>query len=354
MAQRTNPIGYCVVGAGIWGSLHVSTLARDPHVNLVAICDLDGEKARAVAQQCGIPKVYTSHEEMLQDPEIEAVSVATPDFAHGAVSLAVVEAGRHLLVEKPMATTSEECLAVIDAAKRTGVTLMVDMHNRWNPPFVNTHESLRSGELGEVRHIYFRLSDSIYVPLSYISWGAKTTVLWFLGPHAVDTVRWLFDDEVREVYCVRREGTLQALGVDTPDFYTAILQFERGGVATIEHSWIESPHTGNIFDLKCTLQATKGTVFVDASHSRYFEKYTEQTPMGYPHHPFQDAVLMPVIHGRQVGFGAESIRYFADCLWEGRKPLVTGVDGLRATEILEAANKSADLGAPVQVERHTV
>lgn len=354
MTRRTTPIGYCIVGAGIWGSLHASTLAPDPRINLVAICDLNGERARAVAQQYGVPKVYTSHEEMLRDPEIEAVSVATPDFAHGAASLAVVQAGRQLLVEKPMATTAQECIAVIEAAKKSGVTVMVDFHNRWNPPFVNTHESLRKGELGDLRHVYFRLSDSMYVPLHYISWGAKTTVLWFLGPHAVDTLRWLFADEVREVYCVRREGTLQALGVDTPDFYTAILQFEKGGVATIEHSWIESPYTGNIFDLKCTLQATRGTVFVDASHSRYFEKYTDKTPQGYPYHAMQDAVLMPVIHGRQVGFGAESIRYFVDCLWEGRQPLVTGVDGLRATEILEAVSRSADTGAPEKVVRHAI
>ena len=130
-----------------------------------------------------------------------------------------------------MATSSAECLEIIAAAHQAAPPSWWIFHNRWSPPFAHSYTSLREGELGELKFVYFRLSDTQYVPTRYISWAAKSSVLWFLGPHATDTVRWLYDDEVREVYAVSRRSTLKSMGVDTPDFYTVILQFENGGVA---------------------------------------------------------------------------------------------------------------------------
>jgi predicted dehydrogenase len=354
MSGRIKPIGYGIIGAGIWGSLHVRTLGPDPRINLVALCDVDGDRARAVAAQHDIPKVFTSYDEMLEDAEIEAVSVATPDFAHGPAALAVVQAGRHLLVEKPMAMSVEECTAIIQAAEASGVTVMVDMHTRWSPAYYAAYTNLRSGNVGDLKYAYFRLNDSIYVPLEYISWAPKSSVLWFLGPHAIDTMRWLFDDEVRQVYCVRGEGVLNALGVDTPDFYVLTLQFERGGVAVLEHAWILSPKTPSLIDQKCEMLAERGSLYIDTSHNRWYEQYSELSAGGYPHQPFQDLVVTPVVQGRQVGFGAESIRAFADCLWEGKQPLATAIDGLRATEVIEAAIESAASGRRVDVVRRQV
>ncbi len=352
MSRRTKPIGYGIIGAGIWGSLHIRTLGPDPRINLIALCDIDGDRARAVAKEYNIPKVFTSHEEMLADPEIEAVSVATPDFAHGPAALAVVRAGRHLLVEKPMAMSVQECLEINRAAVDSGVTIMVDMHTRWSPAYYAAYSTLRSGDVGELRYVYFRLNDSIFVPLEYISWAHRSSVLWFLGPHAIDTMRWLFADEVRQVYCVRSEGVVKALGVDTPDLYVLTLQFERGGVAMLEHAWILSPKTPSLIDQKCEMLAERGSLYIDTSHNRWFEQYSDRSAQGYPHQPFQDLVVTPVVQGRQVGFGAESIRYFADCLWKGEQPSVTGIDGLRATEVIEAALKSVETGVPVNVMRH--
>ena len=83
MSTRTSPIGYAIIGAGIWGNLHLKTLSDDPRVKLVAICDINEERAKKVASEYNIPYHYTSFDEMLKNPEVEAVSVATPDFAHG-------------------------------------------------------------------------------------------------------------------------------------------------------------------------------------------------------------------------------------------------------------------------------
>ncbi|MEA4908579.1 MAG: Gfo/Idh/MocA family oxidoreductase [Chloroflexi bacterium] len=348
------PINYGIVGVGIWGQIHVRTLIADPQVNLVAVCDLNEELAKSVAARYHIPKYYTSYEEMLKDPEIEAVSVATPDFAHAGPALAVVEAGKHLLVEKPMAMSIDESLQIIRTSREKGVKLMVDLHNRWSPPFFNAYQSLRQGELGELKYIYFRLSDTMFVPLEYISWGSKSSALWFLGPHAIDTVRWLYQDEVEEVYAVARQGVLTSKGIDTPDFFALILQFKNGGVANLEHSWIVSPNSPSIFDLKCNLQCSEGTVCIDTSHNRMIEKYTNAIGKNWNNIPYQDTTLDVFIHGRQLGFGTESIHHFVDCVCNDKQPLVGGEDGLRATEIIVAAEESVRTGQPVKVHRNQI
>ena len=157
---------------------------------------------------------------------------------------------------------------------------MVDFHNRWSPPFYIAYENLRAGKLGKPRYAYFRLSDTIYVPLQYISWGSKTSVLWFLGPHCIDSIRWLFNDDVREVYCVSRKELLKSKGIDSPDFFAYIMQFENGGVATMENSWILSEQNPTIYDLKLELQCDSGTIFMNPSHSQIMEIYRDQKSAG--------------------------------------------------------------------------
>lgn len=354
MNKRSDPIGYGIIGAGIWGNLHLQTLCDDYRVKLLGICDIDIDKARQAAKKYDIPYVYDSYEEMLKNPEIEAVSVATPDFAHGGPALASVEAGKHLLCEKPMAMTLDESLKIVRTAKTNDKKFMVDFHNRWSPPFYIVYENLRSGKLGAPRYAYFRQSDTIYVPLKYISWGAKSSVLWFLGPHCIDSIRWLVDSEVDEVYCVSRSGLIQSKGVDTPDFFAYLMQFENGCVANMENSWIVSEQNPTIYDLKFELQCNEGTVFLDPSHSRTIEVYRDQQSAGWDNIIYPDTMVNPTVHGKIVGLATESIRHFVDCVWKDQTPLVSGIDGLRATEIILAVEESARINKPVKVEHHQV
>jgi predicted dehydrogenase len=327
------------------------TYSNPIRYGLVAVYDVGPERARELAALYEYALVYESLEAFAA-ADLDAVSVATPDFAHAEAALAVLHAGRHLLLEKPIATTLDESLAILEAARSQDVVFMVDHHNRWSPPFIDARETIASGGIGDVRLATFRLNDSIYVPTRYISWAAASSVLWFLGPHSIDTLRWLLDDEVVEVYAVRGDGVLRGLGVDTPDYFVLTIKFRRGAVATVEHSWIVSDAMPSLFDLKCQVQGASGTIFIDASHNRALETYTTETSSGWPHNPYRDTTLMPVQRGRQAGFAAASIRHFIDCVAEDRLPQVSGLDGLRAVEVLLAAEKSVAMRAPVAVELH--
>ncbi len=332
--------GFGVIGTGLWGEMHIQTYATHPGAKLVAVCDLDEARLKEITGKYGV-RGYTDYREMLrQEPDIAAVSVATPDFAHLEPALAVAQAGRHLLVEKPLATTVADAEAIIRAAQEAGVILMVDFHNRWNPPFNQAKSAIEAGELGQPRLVYARLNNTLFVPTRMLKWTARSATIWFTGSHVIDLVCWLVGDEVTRVYSVARSGVLKALGLDTPDFFETILEFKQGAVAVVENCWILPDSEPTAIDFKMQIVGSKGALQIDPSHNRVIEKYTDK--LTYP-----DALVMPAVFGQIKGFAMESIKYFADCVIDGRPPMVTGEDGLAVTRIVCAAIESAAKGQPV-------
>ena len=109
-------VGMGVIGAGVWGNIHCTTYSALPNVTLVAVCDLVPEKAKAMAEKYGAKRWYTDYTQMLADPEIDAVGVVTPDFAHKQPVLDAAAAGKHVIVEKPMATTLQDAIEMSEAA----------------------------------------------------------------------------------------------------------------------------------------------------------------------------------------------------------------------------------------------
>ncbi len=332
--------GFAIIGSGLWGSLHARVYAESSSARLVAVCDVDQDRASKLGSKFGADS-YTDLSKMLQRDDIDAVSIVTPDFAHAELALAAINAGKHVLVEKPLATTSADCRRVIEAAKSANLKLMVDFHNRWSPPFCLAKESIDAGEIGSIRLISYRLNDTIYVPTKMLSWAGRSTVAWFIGSHSLDTVIWLIGDRVKHLYAVAKSVVLKDRGIDTPDFYTVTLEFENGAVASIENCWILPESLPNIFDLKCEIVGSEGAFFVDGSSYGMLEKHAA----GRNVQP--DTLVLPEVRGRQMGFAAESIRHFIDCVVDDTEPSVTGEDGLLVTELIEAIERSAASGQRV-------
>jgi len=336
--------GFGVIGTGVWGETHLMAYSTHPNAKLACICDLDEELLKQRAHQYGAQSYTTDYRELLARDDLEAVSIVTPDFLHREIALAAAEAGKHILLEKPMATTVEDCQAMLEATAKAGVKLMVDFHNRWNPAMWETKQAIENGELGEPQMMTVRLNDTIYVPTGMLSWGGRSTVVWFLGSHSVDLVRWLFNDEVKRVYAVARSRVLRARGVDTPDFFLTILEMRNGGVAHVENCWIMSESMPTVFDFKLEMIGSEGTVFADCSSHRMVQKFTPEGAQ------YADVAVRTAVHGLPNGFGVQSIRHFADCVIEDREPLASGVDGLNVTRALVAMHQSAESGQPVDLD----
>ena len=338
-----DPIRFGVIGVGLWGEVHAEIYSNHPYAALAAVCDRDSKRAKQVAQAYGAERVYTDFRDLAADPGIDAVAVVTPDFAHRDPIVAAAEAGKHIITEKPLATTREDAEAVAKAVRKAGITFMVDFHSRWNPPLAIARQNIAEGKLGRIVSAYFRLNDTISVPTEMLSWAEKSSILWFLGSHTVDSLRFLFEDEVERVYSVSRSSVLKSRGVDVPDLYQSVMEFRSGIVATIENNWIIPNTHPSVNDIKVNILGSKGMINMDLTNNQMIERYLEDST----DHP--DCLVKPRVRDRHVGFAYESIRDFVDCLFLGKEVQANLEDGLNVTKVVLAIMESASTGAPVTV-----
>jgi predicted dehydrogenase len=307
------------------------------------VCDTHEKRAAEFAATYGVKKAYVDYNEMMRDPEIDAVAIVTPDFAHCGPIVAAARAGKHIIVEKPLATTLKDLDEISEAVRKAGITFMVDFHCRWAPPLAVAKQNIEKGELGTVISAYLRLNDTIYVPTTMLRWAAKTSILWFLGSHAVDALRYMLSDEVERVYALSRSEVLRGRGLDVPDIYKAILEFRGGTIASLECNWIMPNTNPGYNDFKVNILGSKGMINMDLTHNQLIERYLE------------DRVDRPnclgdtMIYGKRVGFIYESIIDFIECVAEGKPVRSTLEDGVRTSKVLLAMAKSAAEGAPVKI-----
>lgn len=333
-----------IVGAGTWGETHASIYAEHLFAEPAAICDMNREKAEKIAEKYGIPKVYSDYHDLAKDGEIDAVAIVTPDFAHADVACAMAYAKKHILIEKPLATTKEDIAAICEAVAKSGVRCMVDLHNRWSPPFNLAKQKIASGKLGKPYTAYIRLNDIKWVATDMLSWAAKSSILWFLGSHSLDSLRWLLDSEAKRVYSVKREGILKAKGVDTPDTFLTTIEFENGAVAQMENGWVTPNGNRNINDFKCSVMCTEGMINLDLSSHNLMEEVTEDGSC------VPDILVSNMVFGHCGGFSYESIRDFVDRLADGKEFRVSLEDARKTALAILAIQESAKTGQPVEVE----
>lgn len=334
--------GFGLIGAGLFGERHAQAYSRHHAAELVAVCDLNLERAQAIAARYGARYATADYRQLLADPAVRAVSVALPDHLHREVAVAAAAAGKDLLVEKPLATTVADAEAIVAAAEAAGVRLVVDFHNRVNPPMVAARDAIRRGDIGRPSYVYARLSNTTQVPTEMLRWSGHSSALWFLASHMVDVVRWMLADEPARVYAVRRDGVLRELGVDTADFHVATLEFRGGAVAVFEHAWILPRTHATVKDLKLEILGSKGAINIDGSHNRALELYTAERAA------FPD-LLAPPTGEHLTGFVLDAIACFVETVAGGAPPLATGADGVAVTRILCAIEESAAAGRPIEL-----
>ena len=343
MSAARPKVGMGVIGCGTWGLNHCRTYLQYPYSKLIAVCDLDGKKARQAGKTFGVD-YYSSPAEMLKEKRIDAVAVVTPDFAHADPIVAAANAGKHVISEKPLVTTREDAVKVIKAARANKVKIMADYHNRWNPVYFKIKQDIEAGKIGRPLSAYMRLNDIIWVPTSYIPWAAKSSIMWFLGSHTVDVLCWLFADRVRRVFSVSRSGVLAEKGIDVPDLYQTILEFENGGVASIENSWIIPNTNPYVNDHKFNITGEKGMFSVDFSGNSLIERFLADKA----DHP--DVLVRPIVQGKPTGLAFESIRDFVDRIYFGEDVKVSLESSVHVTCVILAILESAEKRAPVAVE----
>jgi predicted dehydrogenase len=332
-----------VVGAGIYGINHVRAYEWNPNVELVSVCDLNLELRERLGAEYGV-KTYSNLRDMLSKEDLDAVSIATPDFAHAEPALEAIKSGRDVLIEKPLATTLEDARVIITAAKENGVRVAVDYHKRWDPAAIQLKNELAKPGTGRPVRGYMNMDDIIDVPTKWFIWSHSSSPVHFLGTHCYDQIRWYMGCEVTEVYAVGTKEILKSRGIDTYDTVQTFLKMENGCYWTVETGWIYPEGFAKNNDGRTQILCENALLRADSQNRgvEIFDREKCRTPNSYFQQEF---------NGRPFGFGVEPINDFIRCLVSGEPFIADASDGLEAEKIAEAVHKSVETGAKVTIER---
>ncbi len=265
-------LGVGVIGAHAWAEkAHLPGYAAYDRAQLLAICDIDIARGRALAAQFNIPRVYTDYRALLDDPAIELVDVCTPTHTHLALSLAAIDAGKHVLCEKPLAAQAADAFAAAAAAAARGVRTKVGFTFRYSPAMRRLQGWIADGTLGEIFHIHGFEQNSQFldpdVPLRQVAPDAPgdrlipSSIVGY-GSHLVDLMRWCggefaavcgsMHNYVPE-RAVSVPGNRQRIAVD--DGTVAIVEFASGAQGMLQTSYVA---VGNYPGVELRVYGSKG------------------------------------------------------------------------------------------------
>ena len=329
-------IGWAIVGTGRVHQLVAPAIKGASGTKLVAVLSRDRARAGAFAEEHGIAGAYGELDELLRDPALDVVYVASPNGLHAEQTIQIAEAGKHVFCEKPMAPTLEGCHAMIEACTASGVKLGLALQYRQHPAHIKMRQIVASGELGQ---LVFANTQVEIPPLWAPDWYyqpelAGGGVLYMVGVHRIDLLRFILDSEVEEVSAFIGERTAQR---PFEDMVAAMLRFANGLYCTLHFS-LKIPHGTNTFDV----HGTQGSLFgVDTTNLWWGGAGGEVLLKG--------AASTTTHRFEKTDVYRDEVEDFNRCITEDGEPLATGTDGLRAAEISLAIFESAQHGKSVRI-----
>lgn len=345
---------FALIGCGRISHKHIDGFINDKsRIDLVAVCDLDMSRAREKAEEYldALPdaevKVYTDYRLMLKEVKPDAVSIATESGYHADIAVDCLEFGCHVIVEKPMALSTEDAERMIIAAEGRNKKLAVCYQNRFNPPILRVEKAMKENRFGSLMHgmiqIRWNRNENYYQQAPWRgTWELDGGTLMNQCTHGIDLLQWLMGGDVRRVYGVTRKFLRP---IEAEDFGSAIVEFGNGAVGVIEG-------TADVFpkNLNETLSifGTTGTTVVGGVAVNKMEtwRFADADRFG----DLEETVLNPDEQDPPsvYGFGHTALfADFVDAIEQDRMPKITGTDGKRSLEIVLGIYQSMKENRPV-------
>ncbi|MHB8900267.1 MAG: Gfo/Idh/MocA family protein [Thermoguttaceae bacterium] len=337
--MRDGKLGVAVHGAGWVAGAHVASWMKNPDAEIVSISDIDPGRAHGLAERYGLNcALRTEYREVLSDRAVDIVDVTGPSHVHAEHGIAAAEAGKHVLVEKPIALSLEENRSLRDAVAKARVKSLASFCLRWNPAVRSIKSLVESGAIGEL--IYVEADYWHGMAVSHHAWNLHSrkktagSALLLAGCHAVDALRWLAGDEVAEVQATsnNRKGRFE---FDAN--VVAVLKFRSGIIGKVSALLdCEMPYAFNL-----DLAGTEGTIRDDRLWSKkLFPGQTGWTRCAtvlpdsadVHHHPFDG-----------------EINHLVRCILEDQESHCNIADAYRSHELCMAIDRSLELGRPVRL-----
>jgi UDP-N-acetylglucosamine 3-dehydrogenase len=332
-----SPVRWGIIGAGRFGRVHARALASVPGVKLVAISRRDPVKLAELAKELAVPRTYVAFQDLLADPEIEAVTICTHWLDHYDVALAALASGKHVLLEKPMAATSEQCQALLSAARSARGQFMVGHICRFDPRVTLAKQAFDDGRIGRV--ISMHAKRNLPIAPGHIRLD-KISPLMGDGIHDADLMMWFMGRMPTRVYA----RNLRVENYKHPDMGWAMLEFGDEAIGVIETNWRLPANTPTQIDARIEVAGTAGQITIDCGHAGL--SVLDEQGLKYP-----DTVYWPTQHGQLIGALVHELGYFAECIRANKHPtVVTPEEACQAVRVMEAAERSAASGQPVVIE----
>lgn len=345
-----NKIRVGVIGLGM-GRHHVSSFQNHPNAEVIAIADLDTDRLQEIGDKNGVEKRYTSSEEMLAQETLDVVSIATPNKFHKPLTIAVLEAGCHVLCEKPMAMNAKEAREMLVVAEKADKRIMINFSYRFSEQSQALKDRVDAGELGDIyfaRTIWHRRRG---LP-RFGGWFGKKALsgggpLIDLGVHRLDLALWLMGYP-KPVWVMgsaynpiaTRLAQEQGVDYDVEDLAVAMVKFANGATLELEASW--AAHVQEREMMETRLFGTKGGLVQRNLNETYefeAEMYMDRDGAQYD---------MKLHAPRRSSQNAMS--HFVDAIVNDTPHTATGQEGLLVMQILDAIYESASKGEPVRIE----
>ncbi len=326
-----------VIGLGWFGEKHCEALSGIPHVELHALCTRTESRLKVLARTFGVRKTYTDYRALLADPDVDAVSVVTMWDQHAAPTLAALEAGKHVFLEKPMASTNADCERIVRAAKAASKHFMVGHICRFNPRYAAAKEAIAAGKIGGIVSMYARRNIPACVGQSVL---AKIGPIIGDGVHDTDLMLWYSGAKVVSAYA----QTVNVRKLKNPDLGWTMYRFDTGAIGVLEDTWFLPDTTAFQIDERMEIIGTEGSIHIHETHPNL--SICDATGWHSP-----DTTYWPSLHGVRAGALRDELSYFLQCVIEDRKPtVITPEESAAAVRACLAAEASAATGRIVRLK----
>jgi predicted dehydrogenase len=339
-SARSDPLRVAVVGLGYWGPNLVRNLYELPEAEVTVVCDLSEEMLAKIALRYPAVAVTTRYADVLDDPDVDAVTIATPVSTHYELAAAALGAGKHAFVEKPFAASLAEAKDLVASAAELGLVVMPGHTFLYSPPVQLIRDLIRSGELGE---IYFVSTSRVNLGLHQ----PDVSVVWDLGPHDFSILRYWLDENPDGVTAVSRGCILPR----TPDVAFVTLTFPSGTLAHVELSWLAPSKLRRT----AVVGSRKMVVYDDTSNEpvRIFDSGVDlPDPESFGEYKLSyrsGAIISPPVAGTEPL--ALELRDFCQAVRTGEPPVSSTQIGLDVVQTIEAVDRAlAAAAAPQPLE----
>jgi predicted dehydrogenase len=344
--SMSKPVNVAVVGCGYWGPNLIRNLVSLSECRVKRVCDVDEKRLAHMKQLYPGVKTTREFDVLVEDPEIDAIVVATPVHLHYEMAKKSLLAGKHTLLEKPMALSVAECVDLVRIAEEKRLTLMVGHTFIYSAPVRRIKEIVDAGDIGEIQYISSRR-------LNLGLFQKDINVAWDLAPHDISIILYLLDRVPNAVNCQGKAHVHKGI----EDVTNMTIDFPNGGFAMIHSSWLDPNKVREMI-----IVGSKRMIVYDDNQPlekiKIYDKRVEAPPhydsfaeFHYSYH-YGDAYI-PYI--KQVEPLKVETQHFLDCIRTGKRPETSGYEGLRVIQILEAASRSLqNKGERVPIDRDLI